>query len=194
MRVSVDGNIGAGKTRVVKALGESGHVTYLEPVEEWTEFLERMYTDPERWSTAFNINVLLSFAEHIHESKRVEIYERSPLSCMNVFCVLQHRLGYMTDVEMKLVKRIFRRIAWVPDIIIYLRTTPEVAFNRMLGRGRLAESPVRLEYISDVHLQYERFMAVLQEMYPTLKHITIDADRPADIVEEEVKYILSQHT
>ena len=37
------------------------------------------------------------------------------------------------------------------DLIVYLRTTPDVAFDRMRSRGRKEESGAQLDYIKALH-------------------------------------------
>ena len=37
------------------------------------------------------------------------------------------------------------------DLIVYLRTTPDVAFDRMRSRGRKEESGAPLDYIKALH-------------------------------------------
>jgi deoxyadenosine/deoxycytidine kinase len=188
MRISVDGGIGAGKTSALAALHSRGYATVPEPVAAWQELLKLMYDEPRRWSAAFNINVLLSFSESAAAGagSTIRIYERSPLSTMHVFSVLQERLGYMTAHEMGLVRRCFGQVAWVPDVIIYLRTTPEVAFARMQQRGRNAESSVSYSYLVELHDEYERFMSTVGHLYPGVRVITIDATRDKTSVSDEI--------
>lgn len=188
MRISVDGSIGAGKSSVIASLTKDGVDTHVEPVEDWGELLKLMYDDPVRWSTAFNINALLSFAEMMPgQNKTYSVYERSPLSCMHIFSALQRDLGYMTAAETKLVERTFKQVAWVPDAIIYLRTTPDVAFVRMQSRGRAAEAELKLQYITDVHNKYDEFMAAVSILYPGVVVTVIDANQSVDTVERAVK-------
>lgn len=182
MRVSVDGGIGAGKSSVLASLRERGFLTVPEPVDSWQEMLARMYDDPTRWSASFNINVLLSFAESLDDSRNVCVYERSPLSTMHVFSVLQERLGFMTGHEMQLIRRIFRQVAWIPDVIVYLQTRPEVAYERMQERGRRAESSVPYSYLEELHEEYERFMGSVRSAYPSVRVITVDATKDKDAV------------
>lgn len=41
------------------------------------------------------------------------------------------------------------------DLIVYLRTSPEVAFNRMRARNRKEESGAPLSYLQCLHEAYE---------------------------------------
>lgn len=192
MRISIDGNIGAGKSSVLRHLAEKWE-TRLEPVEEWANLMRLMYADPVRWSTAFNINVLLGFSEHPAEPRHnVVVSERSPLSSLHVFAVLQKDLGHMTDLETDLVRRVYDRVAWIPDAIVYLRTSPQVAYQRMQTRNRAEESTVTLDYIQSVHDYYERLMA--SSAMGNARVVTVDADQDGVAVQEAVDQAMASLT
>lgn len=44
------------------------------------------------------------------------------------------------------------------DLIVYLRTTPEVVYERMKKRGRSEESTVPLEYLHQLHELHENWL------------------------------------
>ena len=57
--ICVEGNIGSGKSTLIKGLKEKGWSTFQEPVESrWKEPLQAFYKDPSLWSFAFQIAVL----------------------------------------------------------------------------------------------------------------------------------------
>lgn len=42
--------------------------------------------------------------------------------------------------------------------LVYLRTTPEVAYERMRKRGRLEERSVTMKYVEDIHRLHEKWL------------------------------------
>jgi deoxyadenosine/deoxycytidine kinase len=46
--VYVEGNIGAGKSSLLRELAAAGHCVVQEPVEDWAEHLKLVYRDPLR--------------------------------------------------------------------------------------------------------------------------------------------------
>ena len=69
-----------------------------------------------------------------------------------------------------------RRLDIGVDLVVYLRTTPEVVFERMRQRGRAEEASVPLEYLRRVHRWHERWLTGPRQAHrpPVL---CIDADQ-----------------
>jgi deoxyadenosine/deoxycytidine kinase len=203
MRITVEANIGAGKTTLINrlkdALGDDISV-FLEPVEEWGDWLRLFYTDPLRWGFTFNLNALMSFmrvpdgrgeAGEAEIGSAAVIVERSPLSCFQVFTTLQHKHGHMTTPEFDLFKKVYAQVAWTPDVILYLKTDPHRCQERMRRRDRDSERGVGLEYLQDLHNQHEVLMlraaAAPDALFgdKAVRIITLDANADADAVFEE---------
>ena len=45
-----------------------------------------------------------------------------------------------------------------PDLIIYLRTSPDLLEERLRRRGREAETPISLDYLNQLHRCYENWL------------------------------------
>lgn len=45
-----------------------------------------------------------------------------------------------------------------PDLIIYIRTTPEKLSSRIQNRGRAEEPEIELEFLQDIHSNHEGWM------------------------------------
>jgi|UniRef100_A0A6C0BFG8 deoxyadenosine/deoxycytidine kinase len=158
MKVSIEGNIGCGKSSVLSRLCNDARIpVFLEPVDEWKDWLELFYSDPQRWGMSFNLNVLMSF----HKWKNnnfFAFYERSPISNRYIFAQLQRDEGKMNDMELLMFNDIYDKLAWTPDVIIYIKTDPDIALERMKNRGRNCESNVSLEYIKAIHEKHETLL------------------------------------
>ena len=198
MKVSIDANIGAGKTTLLTKLCQELRVpVFLEPVQEWQEWLKLFYEDPERWGMSFNMKVLLSFSKW-RDNNFFALYERSPLSNRYVFSELQKQDGKMTSLELKLFENIYEQISWVPDVLIYIKTDPEVCMNRMKTRGRSCETGVSLEYLKSINDKYETICcqsSFVNTDYTNGKQCrvyVVDGNRSAEEVYESVKNLVYQ--
>ena len=155
MKISVEGNIGSGKSTVISRLcTEKRLPVFLEPVHEWKEWLELFYTDPTRWGFSFNLHVLMTFNRWINNNF-LAVYERSPISNRQVFTQLGFEEGRLNDLELNLFDTMYTKLAWEPDVIIYIRTDPEVSMQRMQKRARDCESCVPLTYLKAIHDKHE---------------------------------------
>lgn len=181
MKIAIEGNIGCGKSSILaRLITELRIPVFLEPVNEWSDWLKLFYQDKQRWGMQFNTHVLLTF----HQWKNnnfFSLYERSPISNRHVFAQLQYDAGHMNDLELKMFDSLYEKLSWRPDVILYLRTDPEVAYARMCQRGRECESKVSLEYLQAVHEKYE----ALSNHHAHV--ITIDANQSHDDVYAEVR-------
>lgn len=155
MKIAIEGNIGCGKTTVIKSLNDSIRIPiFLEPLHKWNEMLTLFYKDPAKWAFPFNLEVISSFHEWKNNTFPA-IYERSPLSCRHVFTQLNHDTGHIHELELSVFDKIYKELAWKPEAIIYIRTDPNICSNRMAERARECEKELPIEYIQMVHDKYE---------------------------------------
>ncbi|XP_043213509.1 deoxynucleoside kinase-like isoform X1 [Amphibalanus amphitrite] len=186
--VSVEGNVGSGKSTFLKHFkGLEGVNVIEEPLEKWCNvdghnLLDKLYKDPERWSFLFQSYIQLTRLQ-IHLDKtpcRVKIIERSLPN--NRYCFVENALdsGAISAAEHTVLAEYYslmeRRLDIGVDLIVYLRTTPEVVFERMRQRGRAEEAAVPLDYLRRVHRSHERWLTGARPAHwpPVL---CIDADQ-----------------
>lgn len=202
--VIVEGNIGSGKSTFLDHYRNlSDFAVYQEPVEKWRDLdghnlLQLMYTDPDRHSYTFQSFVQLTMAQ-LHTAKtnkRIKIMERSLWSARYVFAENLLRSKKMAPSEFEVLKAWFEFLKGCPnevdlsvDLVIYLRTTPEVAYERLKARARSEEKIVSLEYLQDLHNLHEKWIQQGAEVLGGGKVLVIDADK--DI--ESVPQLYSQH-
>jgi deoxyadenosine/deoxycytidine kinase len=189
MKISIEGNIGCGKSSLLSRLClETRTPVFLEPVDEWKQWLSLFYTDPARWGMSFNINVLLTFNQW-KNNNFLALYERSPISNRYIFAQLQYDQKRMNDMELEMFNRIYNQLSWLPDVVIYIRTDPAVSMKRMQQRARECENEVPLDYIEAVHQKYEDIFNS-KEHNPGCKVVVVDGNRTHDEVYADVLNIL----
>lgn len=167
LMILLEGNIGAGKTTVGRAIAASGLYGFIEePTRAWQEqfasnMLENLYRDPARWAFTFQICTFITRAKSWAEIARLTnhsrvVLERSIFCDRFVFVENFYRTGLMTLTEYQLYCGMWEYMTSHyldrPDMIIYLRTPSEVCLERIRARGREEECGISLEYL----LQLER--------------------------------------
>ncbi|XP_037080961.1 deoxynucleoside kinase-like isoform X2 [Pollicipes pollicipes] len=186
--VSVEGNVGSGKSTFLQHFqGMDGVHIIEEPLEKWCNvnghnLLDKLYQDPKRWSFLFQSYVQLTRLQvHLDATPcRVKFIERSLQS--NRFCFVESALesGTLEAPEHAVLAEYYSRsAAWFDigvDLIVYLRTSPEVAFERVVRRARAEEAPVTLDYLRQLHCWHQRWlMGERPAHWPRV--VVIDADQ-----------------
>ncbi|XP_063218259.1 deoxynucleoside kinase-like [Bacillus rossius redtenbacheri] len=169
-RVSVEGNIGSGKSTLIKHFANFPDVdVQLEPVEAWRDvrgvnLLELLYQDTSRWNTAFQSYVQLSRLriQTRPTDRDIQMFERSLQNNRFCFVEMAHDNGQLSHPEYVVLCEwydwISSHIDISLDLIVYLRCEPEVAHGRVLARGRPEERCLPLCYLRRLHEAHERWL------------------------------------
>lgn len=188
LRVSIEGNIGSGKSMVLDALAQYSDDPFWdkwrivpEPVHEWCHLLGPFYAafpdTPARHGLAalLQLTVLSAYARILPQPSEAPlvIMERSPWSSLAVFLPIQDLPPSLGKAVHQTAHHMREELEnCLPAAIIYLRTDPNTCLQRIHRRQRPGESSVSLTYLQQLHQQYEQEI----ELFPGPK-IIIDADQ-----------------
>lgn len=181
--IAVEGNIGTGKSTMLPKLAERlGYTQIQEPVDD-PEFLRLLkeFTDNPH-DTAKR----LDFQKYITESRAnlltdlpdgKYIIERSLFSDLIFSQVNMLGMERPDGVYLSYYYDIIDRLKDYPqvDAIVYLKTTPEVAHSRMMGRNRDAEKGTPVEYLGDLSRYHDACLPQICREYNT-QLIVVDWD------------------
>ena len=181
--VSIEGNIGSGKSTLVEALRKnyegSSQVCFLqEPVDIWntirdnegTTMLAKFYKDTKKYSFAFQmmayISRLVLLRDAIEKGYDVIVVERSMFTDKMVFAKMLYDDGNIEEVEYQIYNKWFD--VFVKDLppidIIYVKTSPSVALERVEKRARDGEC-IPLEYLENCHKYHEEWLNLENQTY-----------------------------
>lgn len=168
--VSIEGNIGCGKTTLLEYFKSSKVVEAIkEPVDQWTNVqghnaLQLLYDDPSRWSFSFNIYAQLTRVQ-MHtkpHTKPVKMLERSLYSTRHCFVENDFRNKTINGLEHAILNEWFDYLTHMPgtgiDLIVYLRADPMVCYDRIKKRSRKEEAGVPYKLIEDLHNLHEEWL------------------------------------
>lgn len=180
MRISLEGNISAGKSAILDALRESFPELecFPEPIDGWGDLLALFYNDKKTWALSLSLKVLLGFRAS-NESKMC-IVERSPLACKHVFTKLLHQDGTLSQEQWTVFNEYFDIIGWAPDVVVYIDTPASVCMERLVKRSRPCEQTVDLQYLKQLAFAYETMI----KQQPRV--LRIDGNQPLDLVVKNV--------
>lgn len=133
--VSIDGNIGAGKSTVIKELERHGYVIFPEDIATLEPLLEGFYNDPYRCSFMIQIGILNSLNDQLVKIKYLKPFhtiifmERAPDS-NKLFADICHEKGYISETEYKVYIGCFKKLVWAQDIKLFINSN-----SNMIGKN-----------------------------------------------------------
>jgi len=188
MIITIDGNIGAGKSTLLTHLQKTyKYDIHLEPIDEWIPFLKDMY---ENSKDAFEFQVKVwndrCFTPY-YSPHTMTCVERSPYFQWNVFSVANFNNGKLNERQMLLLKDLYTRPCYKPDIYIYLQSEPMKCMERIVQRDRNCEQGIEYEYVKNIHDLHENAFQQL----PTMKKFIINIEnKTIHEIGKEVNYII----
>lgn len=184
----VEGNIGAGKSTFFQVVNKYINAQLVfEPLDRWQNIsgenlLQKFYKDTPRWAYTFQTYAFITrILEQEQRAKKntkpFQVLERSVYSDRYCFAYNCYEMGLMSSLEWKLYQEWF---SWLVDTymqkpsgFIYLRTNPEVCYERLKKRNRSEESEVSLEYLKRVHEKHESWLIDKQGIDDHIKNLPV---------------------
>ncbi|MBI3159781.1 MAG: deoxynucleoside kinase [Chloroflexi bacterium] len=163
--VAVAGNIGAGKSTLVRLLSERmTWEPYYEPVAE-NPYLEDFYGDMQAWafhSQVFFITHRLRSHKQLlaHPTSVVQdrtVYEDAEIFARNLY--MQGNIGERDYSTYRNLYHLLVEMLDPPDLVVYLRASVPTLQKRIAQRGRDFESRIPDEYLERLNLLYDDWIA-----------------------------------
>ncbi len=187
--LAIAGNIGAGKTELTHRLSEElNWAAYYEPVIQ-NPYLDAFYENMSRWSFHLQIYFLserFKAQVEIGKSALPFIQDRTIYEDAEIFARTLHAQNSMTDVDYENYTALFHCMVGFlrkPDLVLYLRATPETLMQRIAKRGRGAEQSIPIDYIARLNHAYDDWMrrarAELEVMEIDTETVPLQGDTPA---------------
>jgi deoxyadenosine/deoxycytidine kinase len=178
--ISIEGNIGSGKSTLVDYLKNNykdKNIIYLqEPVEEWNNIkdennitiLEKFYENQTKYSFAFQMMAYISRLDLLRKSiennpNSIIITERSLFTDKYVFAQMLYDSGKMEKIEYEIYNKWFKSMIDLAPLskLIYLKTEPEVSFERIKKRNRDGENQIPFDYIKECNNYHNKMVSIL---------------------------------
>lgn len=173
---TLEGTTGAGKSTLLKLLAQEipNIVPVFEPVDQIQDvgghgnLLDLYYHDKERWTYLFqtfafflqdelNTQTALTISDD-----KVIIGDRSIFSTYYVFGKMLNESNVFNSIEWHIYKNWFnyavKRSIMLPQGFIYLRTTPDVCFERIKKRNRIEEQEAVMEFYAQEYMFHEKWL------------------------------------
>lgn len=180
--ISLEGNIGSGKSTLFKALKETcdpdclqeKKIIFLEePVDEWCQIkdtnnhsiLDLFYQDMNKYAFSFQMMAYISRLKKLKETvekypNAIVITERCLQSDKNIFAKMLHDDGHLNSVEYQIYNQWFDYFSKDLPRIFYVevRTSPLVCLQRIQQRNRKGEESITLPYLTRLHNYHKKWL------------------------------------
>ena len=207
--VSIEGNIGAGKSTVLELLKcrlNTEKIKFIqEPVDEWIclkddkneNILCKFYNNKNRWAYTFQMSAFITRLKRLEAAlgDGHAICERTVETDRNCFAKELYESGNISSLEWQLYDQWF---CWLtkksncsymhrPAGVVYLRCTPGVCQQRIQKRERAEECSIPLSYLESIHRKHEEWISRIDA--PVL---TLDVDEDFEENPEFMDYTISK--
>lgn len=181
--IAVAGNMGAGKSSLVKWLEQQfGMLAFFEPNED-NPYLSDFYADMRRWAMSSQLFFLVR-RFRIHRDVLIRasmdpqpiVQDRTLYEDAEIFAAHLHQAGYIDHRDWIMYQDLYctlREEIRPPDLMIYLRCPQKTLVRRIRERGREFERKVPRSYLAALDKLYEQWYA-RYDLSPTL---VIETDR-----------------
>lgn len=176
--IAVAGNIGVGKSTLVRLLSEHlGWQPFYEPVAE-NPYLVDFYHDMRSWafhSQIFFLTHRLRMHRRLMDFPSSVIQDRSVYEDAEIFACNLYRQGQMGERDYASYHELYTVLTEFltpPDLVVYLRASLPTLLERIAQRGRDYERRISPDYLVQLNDLYEEWIQAFS-LCPVL---TVPAD------------------
>lgn len=162
--ITVAGNIGVGKSTLVRLLCERLNcIPFYEPEAE-NPYLADFYRDMAAWgfhSQIFFLATRLQIHRAILRCPDSVIQDRSVYEDAEVFAANLSRRGGINARDYATYRALYQGVAEFlppPDLVIYLQASPETLLERIAQRNRVYERDIQRDYLAGLNDLYDRWI------------------------------------
>ncbi len=174
--ISIEGNIGAGKTSLAQRLaGQFDARLILEQFED-NPFLPKFYRDPDKYAFPLELSFLASRFQQLKDQlPQQELFTSLTVSDYVIYKSFIFAQRTIRDDELMLFKRLFDLMASFlprPELLIYLHVEVEKLIQNIRLRGRGYEQDIQPAYLAGIQDNYFEFF----RQHPELRILILDTN------------------
>jgi deoxyadenosine/deoxycytidine kinase len=177
--ITVAGNIGVGKSTLVRLLcAQLGWTPYYEPETE-NPYLADFYRDMAAWgfhSQIFFLAARLQIQRAISNCPDPVIQDRSVYEDAEIFAANLYRRGGISARDYATYRALYKGVVEFlppPDLVIYLQASPETLLERIAQRNRSYEREIHRDYLVSLNDLYNQWI----ESFTLCPVLTVPADQ-----------------
>ena len=158
--VAIEGNIGVGKTSLVRMIGKHLRAGIIEEKVDDNPFLERFYEDMGAYAFQTQLVFLLNRYKQQISLTQKDLFE--DFTVIDYIFARDRIFAHinLSDDELVLYDRIAKELeakVIKPDLVLYLQASQQVLFERIQMRGRHVEKTISREYLEVLNEAFNHF-------------------------------------
>ena len=203
--ISVEGNIGVGKSTLIKNImnhykNNSNVIFLMEDLTLWNNIkdsngksiFELYYKNQKDYSFSFEITTLISRLKQLNDALSnnnddlIIVTERCIYTDRGVFAKMLYDQGNISELNYTIYNLLFDTINKYSDVhYFYIKLDPSVAHERTIQRNRDGEI-VDLKFLTVCHNYHEMWL-------DNLNNVTIAEDMDLDILTDKLNIIINNN-
>ncbi|NVK05680.1 MAG: deoxynucleoside kinase [Flavobacteriia bacterium] len=159
--IAFEGNIGAGKTTLVKNLAKRWNAKlFLEQFED-NPFLPSFYTNPEKYAFPLEMSFLAErYQQLVREVQQTELFSERIIADYAPYKSMIFAGHTLDAAELSVYRRmnniLFSQVP-NPDVVVYLHLEVDQLLENIKKRGRSYEQEISPDYLKSVEKGYFDF-------------------------------------
>ncbi len=192
--IVVEGPIGAGKTSLSRMLAEELQARLVLEVVEENPFLAPFYADPESYGFKVQVFFLLSRYKQLQDLNQGALFYPHTVSDYLfdkdfIFASINLR-GAEWELYQDLYQQLRPKLS-EPDLIVYLRASPNLLLKRIAKRARSFEQNMEASYLRRLGEAYDEYFSRHQGVVYTIEAADYDFVENPDDREQLLNDILN---
>jgi len=185
--ISIEGNIGAGKTSLASRIAEEYNAKLILEQFEDNSFLPKFYKDPDKYAFPLELSFLAERFEQLKQQLTArDLFKSFTVSDYFIIKSFIFARKNLPDDTFGLYKQLFDIISESlpkPDLLVYLYLNVENLLRNIHKRGRDYELNIKSEYLAKIQESYLDYI----RKQSNLRVVIIDTN-DMDFVHHEEDY------
>lgn len=215
--ISIDGNIGCGKSTFLQELKKEvetqkiKNIIFLqEPVDQWSKInvngvtiLEKFYDDPDKYAFSFQMMAYISRLSLLKKTIKENPYavivtERSLYTDKSIFAKMLYDDKKIDPYSYQVYNMWFNEFTknLPKHKYVYLESSPDIIISRIKKRDRTGENNISIDYLINCHKYHQEMFLNKQNLIARINMDIHDLSsiKYKNLICDTIKIISNSHT